>query len=276
MRVSGPIAVTLPEDGVLFAESAHASDFRMAERTDPYHKLILVLDGAVAYRETRRQPVRVDAGSVVAVPGGTAHGMTDERPSTLFLLCVNDSFLRSDPELEQLWQAIARSPRRSVRLGRPARQQVERIWRRALAEKSHGRIGSRVATRALATEALVLLARLPSDGRSAAPAERVAAVMHEVGETFFDPWDLDRAAGRAGLSRRRFTHLFREANGRTFVEYLSELRLEHAARLLRSDEHSVTGVIFSCGFSDVSHFYRLFRKRFGVAPGKWTQIKREQ
>jgi AraC family L-rhamnose operon regulatory protein RhaS len=212
---------------------------------------------------------------VVVVPGGTAHQMTDERPSTLFLLCVNDCFLRSDPELEQLWEVIARSPRRSMRMGRPARQQLERTWRRALAEKAHGRIGSRAATRALATEALVLLARLPSDGRSAAPAERVSAVIHEVAETFFDPWDLDRAASRAGLSRRRFTDLFRDASGRTFVEFLSEVRLKHAARLLRSGEHSVAGVIFSCGFTDVSHFYRLFRKRFGAAPGRWTRGTRK-
>lgn len=271
MRVSRPISVDLPDDGVQFAESAHASDFRMAERTDAYHKLILVLEGRVAYRETGRSPVRVEAGSIVAVSRGVAHQMTDERPSTLFLLCMDERYFRSDPELERLWHAIARSPRGGLRVSRPARQRLERIWRRALAEKAHRRIGSRAVTRALATEALVLLARLPSDGRNAGAAERVAAVIHEVGETFFDPWDLDHAANRAGLSRRRFTDLFREATGRTFVEFLSERRLEHAARLLRSGEYSVTGVVFSCGFTDVSHFYRLFRKRFGAAPGRWTR-----
>jgi AraC-like DNA-binding protein/quercetin dioxygenase-like cupin family protein len=269
MRVSAPITVRLPEDGVLFAESAHAADFRMTERTDAFHKLILVLDGVVAYRETGRPAVRVEAGSVVAVPAGTEHLMTDERPSVLLLLCIDSSFLESGPELADLWQRIARATRRSIRLGRPARQRAEAIWRRALAERSHTRPGSRAATRALASEALVLLARLPSEVRSAAPSERVAAVMHEVGETFFEPWDLDRAAGRAGLSRRRFTELFRAASGSTFVEHLSELRLGHAARLLRSGEHSVTGVIFSCGFSDVSHFYRMFRRRHGCPPGGW-------
>jgi hypothetical protein len=55
------------------------------------------------------------------------------------------------------------------------------------------------------------------------------------------------------------------------IEGAQELRMEHAARLLRSGEHSVTGVIFSCGFTDVSHFYRTFRHRFGAAPGVWMR-----
>ncbi|HUG09527.1 MAG TPA: AraC family transcriptional regulator [Opitutaceae bacterium] len=275
MRVSRPITVELSPEGVLFAESAHTAGFRMSDRTDPYHKVILVLEGAVAYREKGRDPVRVDAGSVVIVPAGTVHRMTDEKPATLFLLCIGRGFAASDKELEILWHALAKLPRRSVRVHRPGRHRLEAIWRRALAEKAHGRIGSGTATRALAEEALVLLARLPAEEGSAVATERVAAVMREVRESFYEPWDLDRAAGRAGLSRRRFTDLFREASGRTFQVFLSELRMEHAARLLRSGEHSVTGVIFSCGFTDVSHFYRTFRQRFGAAPGEWIRAGRK-
>lgn len=275
MRVSRPISVELPVDGVLFAESAHAADFRMAERADSFHKLILVLDGRVAYRETGRSAAAgVETGSVVIVPAGATHVITDERPSTLLLLCIDESFLRSDRELGRLWQVLARLPRRTLRLSRPARQRLESMWRRALAEKAHGRIGAGVTTRALAAQTLVLLARLPASGPDASSAERVGAVQREVEETFYDQWDLDKAAGRAAMSRRRFTDLFMEASGKTFAEFLTGVRLSHAARLLQGGEHSVTGVIFSCGFNDVSHFYRLFRQRYGAPPGKWTRTTR--
>jgi AraC family L-rhamnose operon regulatory protein RhaS len=102
----------------------------------------------------------------------------------------------------------------------------------------------------------------------------VGAVVREIEETFYDQWDLDKAAGRTGLSRRRFTDLFRDVSGKTFAEFLTGIRLSHAARLLEGGEHSVTGVIFSCGFNDVSHFYRLFRQRYGSPPGKWTHAGR--
>ncbi|NBX60141.1 MAG: helix-turn-helix domain-containing protein, partial [Opitutaceae bacterium] len=59
------------------------------------------------------------------------------------------------------------------------------------------------------------------------------------------------------------------AAGRTFWAVLNDLRLAHAAMLLQRGEHSIMGVMFSCGFNDVSHFYRMFRQRYGAAPRAW-------
>ncbi len=275
MRVSFPIPVNLPDYGVLFAESAHAAGFRMAERADPYHKLIYVLDGRVAYWESRpKAPLEVQTGSVLIVPRGTSHQITDEQPSVLLLLCISGKFLKSDPDLEELWQTLTNSKKHCVRLSRPARQRLESMWRRAMVEKEHSRVGGRVTVRTLAAQTLILLARLPPGGVGATSVARVAAVSREIEETFFDQWDIDRAAARAGLSRRRFTDLFRTATGRTFWIFLNERRLDHAAILLRTCENSVMGTMFSCGFNDASHFYRLFRTRFGVPPATWARMQR--
>ena len=72
------------------------------------------------------------------------------------------------------------------------------------------------------------------------------------------------------MSRRHFSVLFRRVAGRTFWEQLTDLRLTHAAQLLKQGDHSVTGVVFSCGFGDVSQFYRLFRARFQLPPRAWA------
>jgi AraC family L-rhamnose operon regulatory protein RhaS len=88
--------------------------------------------------------------------------------------------------------------------------------------------------------------------------------------TFYDEWNLDRAATRAGVSRRHFSALFRQVCGHTFWEHLRDLRLTHAAQLLKEGDHSVTGVVFACGFGDMSQFYRLFRKRYHLPPRQWA------
>ena len=272
MRVSGPITVTLPDYGVLFAESAHTAEFRMAERTDRFHKLIYVLSGRVAYREKRRNTVvEAGAGSILIVPRDVTHEITDREPSTLLLLCLGGEFLGGDPDLARLWNTFTRIPEHRLQLSRPTRQRLEGMWRRAMVEAQHARVGGPVTVRTMAAQTLVLLARLPAEGGGASAVERVAAVQREVEENFHDEWDLDRAAARAGLSRHRFTDLFRTAAGMSFWEYLNERRLDHAARLLRAGEHSVTGVMFSCGFNDLSHFYRMFRKKHGLAPKKWAR-----
>lgn len=270
MKQSRPLAVALPASGVLFAESIHASDFEMAPRADPFHKLIYVLQGALSYTEGRHAPVPVSAGTLLAIPANTVHALGDRRASTVFLLCLADPFLASAPELAALWSRCGRPSERRISLSRPTRNVVEAAWRRALLERIRPRLGSETVIRALAAQLLVTLARLPPPSPTLEPLARVAAVAREVEATFYDEWNLDRAAARAGVSRRHFSALFKQARGCTFWEHLTELRLAHAAELLKQGEHSVTGVVFACGFGDVSQFYRLFRRRHRQPPKRWA------
>lgn len=269
MKHSTPLPIALPGYGVLFAESVHGSGFHMAERTDPFHKLIYVLAGRASFREAGRSCIDVRAGSVLVVPRLTRHAIDDLEPATLLLLCFNDPFLQSDPDLPQLWRTLADGPAHQFFLTRPSQARLERLWRRALLEAAHNLVGGAVAVRSLAAQILVMLLRVPPRPHGDAAPQRVAAVAREMAESFFESWDLDRAAARAGLSRRRFSELFRLQFQETFFNYLLRLRLDHAARLLRAREHSVLGVMFSCGFNDLSHFYRLFRARFGCPPKRW-------
>lgn len=274
MAVSRPISVTLPDHGVLFAESVHASNFHMAERTDSFDKLIYVLNGKVDYRETgASKPVELAAGNLLFVPRGIAHRMTDRETSTLLLLCLSDEFCARESDLVRLRSELLRGPERRIALSGSARQTLEGHWRRAIVESANLRPGGPTLVRALAAQTLVLLARLPPESDSASAAERVAAVIREIEETFYEPWNIDRAAARAGLSRRRFTDLFRDVTGMTFWDFLNHQRLAHAARLLRRRGHTIMGVMFSCGFNDVSHFYRLFKKQFGAAPRSWLATR---
>jgi AraC-like DNA-binding protein len=270
VKLSRPLSVTVPDYGVLFAESVHASDFEMAERSDSFHKVLYVLDGRTEYSDTSQSPAPMAPGTVLMVPRQTRHRLRDLEPSTLLLLCFTERYLSLDPDLPQLWKTLTGQSRR-IELTRPARERAERMWRRAMLEKTFAGTGGGVTVRTLAAQLLVLLARQQSIVAAQEPLVRVAAVARELRETFYDDWNVDRAAARAGLSRRRFTDLFRTATGRTFADELTDLRLSHAAHLLRAGEHSILGVMFSCGFGDVSHFYRLFRQRYGAPPKRWLQ-----
>lgn len=265
----------MPDYGVRFAESVHARDFRMAERADPYHKLIYVLAGSVEVREEGRPAAgQVQAGSVLVVPQGLRHAMADRKPSTLLLLCLEAKFLAGDADLGRLWSELVRIPGRQLPLSRPSRLRLEGMWRRAMLESRVLPAGAALAVRTLAAQILILLARIPALARTDNAPARVAAVRREIDETFHDDWNLDRAAIRAGLSRRQFSALFRTATGTSFREHLAARRLAHAARLLEAGEHSILGIMFSCGFNDVTTFYRQFQERYRLPPRAWRQRKR--
>ena len=270
-KVTRPLAISMPAHGVIFVESIHAENFRMPVRADPFHKILYVLHGRVIFRDHHAdREIAAAAGTLLAIDAGHAHQLRDESPATLLLLCLAPGFLDREPARRTLWQMLSGQTQWHVPTGRPANQRFENLWRRALLEQTAEHPGGTVALHALAAQILVALARLPARAaRGDTTTRRVQAVVRELAETFYDEWTLDRAAARAGLSRRRFSELFRAEVGATFLERSTELRLEHAARLLRGGAHSVTGVAFSCGYRDLSHFYRVFRARFGCPPGEW-------
>ncbi len=71
-----------------------------------------------------------------------------------------------------------------------------------------------------------------------------------------------------GISSRYLQRLF-EATGTTFTEHVSDFRLQQAFMLLTERRHNtsrISDIALQVGFSDVSHFNRLFRRRFGNSP----------
>ena len=125
-----------------------------------------------------------------------------------------------------------------------------------------------------AAQVLGALARVPAQAAADDAEQRVAAVARDLAESFYEPWSLERACAQAAMSRRHFSALFRRLTGRTFLDQLTEHRLTHAAVLLNDNRHSIIGAAFSSGYGDLSHFYRLFRARFGKPPRAWLEKSR--
>lgn len=77
---------------------------------------------------------------------------------------------------------------------------------------------------------------------------------------------LAAVAARAGTAPRTLQTLFHE-NGRSFQEFVIGERLQLADRLLSSGAGAtVTEIAYAVGFSDLSHFCRSYRRRFGFPP----------
>lgn len=77
------------------------------------------------------------------------------------------------------------------------------------------------------------------------------------------------AATMAGLSRPQFHAVFKKSTGLTLVDYLTQVRLTHAARLLRETDRSIAEIATQVGFADQSYFDRRFRRHFGRTPRQY-------
>ena len=79
-----------------------------------------------------------------------------------------------------------------------------------------------------------------------------------------------KLAELCGVSERYFRTLFKRIYNRTPTQYIIELRLNTAAKLLSYGGFTVAEVAQAVGISDVYYFSKLFKKRFSVAPSKFT------
>ncbi len=99
-----------------------------------------------------------------------------------------------------------------------------------------------------------------------ADRERIDRICRHIAESSTRPIVLAQAAAAAHMSVPAFTRFFRKCTGKSFVEYLTELRVGAACRLLVESDRTVTQICYAAGFSNLSNFNRRFRELKGVTP----------
>lgn len=77
----------------------------------------------------------------------------------------------------------------------------------------------------------------------------------------------------AFTSPGHLSRLFRQHHGLSFESYLQKIRLEKAAELLRATQLPVARIARRVGYRDLSRFSQHFKRKFGVTPSAWRQLK---
>jgi len=96
--------------------------------------------------------------------------------------------------------------------------------------------------------------------------KRIDAVSIFLNRQFVRPIDLAEAAEVARLSPRAFTRFFRRATGKTFTDYVNELRVGRACQLMLQSDKNISTIAYDAGFGNLSNFNRRFIRIKGVNP----------
>lgn len=87
---------------------------------------------------------------------------------------------------------------------------------------------------------------------------------------------VEEVAQILNLSVFYFCKIFKKATGKTFTEYLSEVRVMKAKNLLLNPHLRISEVAFESGFQSITHFNRIFKKQVGVSPSRYRLRLSEQ
>jgi AraC-like DNA-binding protein len=105
---------------------------------------------------------------------------------------------------------------------------------------------------------------------NSADVERLLLIRNEILSDLSTPPVLNELAQIAAMSETKLKLLFKQTFGDTIYNYYQRARMEEAALLLKQGRHSVAEVGYEMGFSNLSHFSRLFEKHYGFTPKRFS------
>jgi AraC-like DNA-binding protein len=97
-------------------------------------------------------------------------------------------------------------------------------------------------------------------------------IMKSVNANLNNPdYDVEMLTKDVGISRAQLHRKMKEITGISTSEFIRNLRLEQAARLIKERKINITQVAYSVGFNNQTHFSTVFKKHFGMTPTEYAE-----
>lgn len=99
----------------------------------------------------------------------------------------------------------------------------------------------------------------------------VTRMMRFIEEHAMTAFKVGEVARHAGLSISRSVHLFKSSVGKTMMEYAQEIRLASAMERMKYTTMTLEQIAMDCGFGSYPYFHKVFKKKYGLAPGAYRR-----
>jgi AraC family transcriptional regulator len=209
-----------------------------------------------------RQHIALPRGVAMVVPAGVEHTTYIAEGVRAQVLGLKASVVEEVADAMSVRAAL----QPTVSAARPRLLALGRlIFDEALEQTAGCDVAIDAMTEALAVELVRTRPAEPKAERR--PADpRIRRAVEYIDASFAAPLSIDAVAKVATMSRFYFGRVFEEQVGKSPYRYLVDVRVRHAAAMLRRGRVSVTEAALSVGFNDLGRFGRAFRARYGVSP----------
>ncbi|MGM9767116.1 MAG: helix-turn-helix domain-containing protein [Candidatus Cryptobacteroides sp.] len=103
-------------------------------------------------------------------------------------------------------------------------------------------------------------------------SRRVQKVKQYINDHYAEPLRLNDLAALAGMSPVAFSRFFRVRTNRTLSDYIADIRLGFAARMLVDTTRNISEICYECGFNNLSNFNRMFKAKRGSTPREFREM----
>jgi len=98
--------------------------------------------------------------------------------------------------------------------------------------------------------------------------EKLKSIIMYISTHYYEVITIDEIAEFCGYSSSHFMKFFKQHTGTSFISFLNDYRVSEAKNLLATTDYTILEISEKCGFSNLSNFNRIFKKKYGVVPSK--------
>ncbi|TVY11812.1 AraC family transcriptional regulator [Paenibacillus cremeus] len=266
--------IDLPENGILLYESKHSDGNVVNEHRHQIHQILYVIDGNGTLKlDGEHSELRPDR-LVMIVPNSN-HAITAEEKLTILVLAFDEQSLGPVVQSEILSKRFQSS---SVLAMNPfIATELRQLLRKMMFEQGSSDSLGAWALRIYLQEILLLLSRqkphVPITDSNGIRAERMRKY---IDEHYFEQVTAGEIASSMGISARYVNNIFKDSYGTTPTQYLTEVRIGVAKKLLSETDKDIVTVCFEVGYENLPTFYRAFRNMVKLSPMKFRKQQQNQ
>jgi AraC-like DNA-binding protein len=100
---------------------------------------------------------------------------------------------------------------------------------------------------------------------------RIDKIMSYLNKNYTRNVSLDEIASFAAMNASAFCRYFKSKTGKSFKNYILDMRIGYACKLLLMEDISISQLSSECGFETISHFNKTFKKNTGYVPSQYRK-----
>ncbi|MFP4364145.1 MAG: helix-turn-helix domain-containing protein [Spirochaetia bacterium] len=244
------------------------------------HEVLYVQSGTGRWNRDNNSRT-IEAGDVLFNSRGVLEA-NEENPLRLWQVLFDESLFSSAVNMEKealyvlgLIKLHAKQGT-AIHLSKIGQERTGIIFSNMLWEFQNRYRGYSWAIRLKLIEFLITIMRdkefkIPVKGLKPLSNSKIQDVIQFIHMEYMSPITVQDILELFPLSRSHFHALFKEETGKTFLDYLTEVRCEKAGELLVSTDFPISEISSMCGFNNISHFYHTFGKLKQMPPKQFRE-----
>ncbi|QVY65606.1 AraC family transcriptional regulator [Polaribacter sp. Q13] len=101
--------------------------------------------------------------------------------------------------------------------------------------------------------------------------ERIDTVLRYISDNYFSKMNLSDVADVACMTTNSFCRFFKKTTNKSFTQFLNEIRIRNASRILIQQKTPISEVCYSVGFNSITNFNKQFKLLVGSTPKKFRE-----